>query len=62
MFRRLINNNVKTIGIRRVSNDCNNHRIVEELKKINSTLEFIYFNTIVMNLTLCLISITNLKS
>lgn len=39
MFRRLTNNYVKTIGIRKFSNDNNNHRIVEELVKIRNALQ-----------------------
>ncbi len=45
MFRRLINNNVKTIGIRRLSNDSNNNRIVKELEQIRNAL-----NTIAISL------------
>jgi hypothetical protein len=41
MFRRLINNNIKTIGIRKFYNDNNNHRIIQELKQINDSLRAI---------------------
>jgi hypothetical protein len=41
MFRRLINNNVKTIGIKRLSNESNNHRIVQELEQIKNALQAI---------------------
>jgi hypothetical protein len=57
MFRRLINNNVKTIGIRRLSNNCNNHRIVEELQELNRKLSYIYFSAFTINVTLCAIAL-----
>ena len=57
MFRRLINNNVKTIGIRRLSNNCNNHRIVEELQEVNRSLNYIYFSAFTINLTLFAIAL-----
>ncbi len=57
MFRRLINNNIKTIGIRRLSNDCNNHRIVEELQEVNRSLSYIYFSALTINITLCAIAL-----
>ena len=57
MFRRLINNNVKTIGIRRLSNNCNNHRIVEELQEVNRSLSYIYLSAFTINLTLCAIAL-----
>lgn len=50
MFRRLINTNIKTIGVRRLSNNNNNHRIVEELEKINSSLQAIAIALIGTNL------------
>jgi hypothetical protein len=49
MFRMLINNNVKTIGIRRLSNDCNNHRIVEQLEQINNALQAIAISLCTLN-------------
>ena len=54
MFRRLINNNIKTIGIRRLSSDSNNHRIVEELQEVNRTLNYIYLNTLLLNIVTCI--------
>jgi hypothetical protein len=57
MFRRIINNNVKTIGIRRLSNNCNNHRIVEELQEVNRLLNYIYFSAFTINLTLFAIAL-----
>ena len=42
MFRMLINNNVKTIGVRKLSN-CSNNKIVEELQEVNRSLNYIYF-------------------
>ncbi len=50
MFRRLINNNIKTIGIRKFSNNNNNHRIVKELENINSSLQAIAIALIGTNL------------
>ena len=50
MFRRLINNNSKTIGIRRFSNNNNNHRIVQELEQINSDLQAIAISLCGLNL------------
>ena len=58
MFRRLINNNVKIIGIRRFSNDYN-HKIVKELDKINRTLDYIYFNTLLLNIVTCITTINH---
>lgn len=43
MFRSLINNNIKTIGIRRLSNCSSNCIVLEELKQMKSSLESIYF-------------------
>ena len=57
MFKRLVNNNFKTIGIRRLSNNTsnnNNHRIVDELKEINRSLNYIYLNTFIINLAACI--------
>jgi hypothetical protein len=54
MFRRLTNNTVKTIGIRKFSNDNNNHRIVEELVKIRRTLERIVICGFCLNFILAI--------
>jgi hypothetical protein len=59
MFRRLINNNVKIIGIRRLSNDINNHKIVKELDKVNRTLNYIYLNTFILNIVTCITAINH---
>jgi hypothetical protein len=53
MFRRLINNNVKTIGIRRLSNDSDNNKISKQLDEVNRTLNFIYLNSLLLNLLVC---------
>jgi hypothetical protein len=53
MFKRLVNNNFKIIGIRKLSNNIcnnNNHRIVDELKEINRSLNYIHINTFIVNL------------
>lgn len=42
MFRRLINNNVQNIGVRRLSNDNNNHKIIQQIDEVNRTLNYIY--------------------
>ena len=42
MFRRLINNNIKTIGIIRLSNDNNYHKIIQQLDEVNRTLNYIH--------------------
>jgi hypothetical protein len=52
MFRRIINNNIKTIGIRKFSNDNNNHRIVEELVKIRNALQGI--RNALQGITICI--------
>jgi hypothetical protein len=57
MFRRLINNNIKTAGIRRLSSDSNNHKIVEELQEVNRSLSYIYFSALTINITLCAIAL-----
>ena len=50
MFRRLIHNkSTKQVGIRRLSYD-NNNKIVEELKEINRTLNYIYLNSFILNI------------
>jgi hypothetical protein len=57
MLRRIVNNNFKAIAIRRLSdNSCNNnnHRIVEELKEINRSLKYIYLNTFILNIVMCI--------
>ena len=56
MFKRLVNNNFKTIGIKRLSNitSNNNHIIVDELKEINRSLNYIYLNTFIINLVACI--------
>ena len=56
MFRRLINNNIKTIGIRTLSNcNNNNNKIVEELQKVNRSLNYMYGTLFAINITLCAI-------
>ena len=57
MFRRLINNNVKTIGIRRLSNCSNNDKIAEQLQEVNRSLSYIYFSAFTINITLCAIAL-----
>lgn len=46
MFRRLINHtNLKTFGVRKMSN-CNNDVILQKVRNMDSTLDFIFINTI----------------
>ncbi len=59
MFRRLINNNVKTIGVRRLSNDNNNHKIIQQLDEVNRTLNYIYLNTFILNIVTCITAINH---
>lgn len=56
MFRRLIYTNVKTIGIRRLSNCNNNCMVAEELKKVNVTLSYICFTGFSINIALFVIA------
>lgn len=51
MFRRLTNNTVKTIGIRKFSNNPNN-KIEEELVKIRNALQGI--TICIQGVTLCI--------
>ncbi len=57
MFRRLINNNIKTIGVRTLSNCSNNDKIVEQLQEVNRSLSYIYFSALTINITLCAIAL-----
>ena len=54
MLKRVINNKFKTIKITRLpyilNNNNNNNKIVEEIKEVNRKLDYIYINTIVLNL------------
>ncbi len=51
MFRRLINNNIKTIGVRRLSNDSNNlYKMYECLYTLNYIV--IIYIMILINLSL----------
>jgi len=50
MFHRLINNNVKINGIRKFSNNNNNHIIVEELTLIRNALQAIAVSLCGLNL------------
>lgn len=54
MFRRLINNNIKTIGIRRLSNESNNHIIVGELTLIRNALQAIAISLCGLNFIVAL--------
>lgn len=57
MFRRIINNNVKTIGVRRLSSDSNIQTIVKELKEMNQTLVVLYINSLCLNVLMCIKSL-----
>jgi hypothetical protein len=57
MFRRLINNNIKTIGVRRFTHCSNNDKIVEELQKVNRSLNYMYGSLFTINITLCVIAL-----
>ena len=57
MFCRLINKNIKTIGIRRLTNCSNNDKIVEELQKVNCSLNYMYGSLFTINITLCVIDL-----
>jgi hypothetical protein len=52
MFRTLVNNNFKAIGIRRLSDNTikYNYEIIGELKEINRSLNYMYFNTFSINI------------
>jgi hypothetical protein len=52
MFRRLVNNNYKAIGIRRLSDNTikYNYELLGELKEINRSLNYMYFNTLSINI------------
>jgi hypothetical protein len=55
MLRRIINKNIKTIGVRKLSHDSNNNnKIVEELKEINRSLNYIYLNTFILSIVACI--------
>lgn len=55
MFKKFIVKSIAPIGIRRFSNNNNNNnKIVEEIKEVNRTLNFIYVNTLILNLVTCI--------
>lgn len=49
MFRRLIHNNVKIIGVRKNSN-YSNDVILQHLRSMDFTLDLIYINSIFINI------------
>jgi len=54
MFKTLVTNNIKKIGIKKYSNSCNfkNQEIVRELDKINSSLKILIYQSSIINISM----------